>query len=337
MATAAASTADDPPADGAFFCRVFDAEGHSRAVALEVLAQCCPGDDALAWVDLGDAPAAMLDAVWQAWELPAAARAFVDGGTAPEMGQEGGHFWVRVIVAGGSGNREKLAGSVLSCITGDNRVVTFHRQPIDFVEDMRGRQWGNGALGVLCAESFVATLLDRQLASYFTAINDYEIAIERLEVRILGERARDMLPELQRLRRWASRLRRMLAPHRRVFGALSRPDFRPDENRTAERHFVALDTRFERAMDMVENARELVLGSFELFSNQTALRTNDAMRVLTFVTVVTGLLATIVGALGMNFRAGFFKTDDVGFFAVVGGLLLLAAGAFLLGRHRRWF
>lgn len=95
--------------------------------------------------------------------------------------------------------------------------------------------------------------------------------------------------------------------------------------------------RFERALDMVENARDQVLGTFELFSNQTALRTNQAMRVLTFVTVVTGLMATIVGALGMNFGTHFFQSDDAGFYGVIAGLVALAAGAFVLGRRQRWF
>ena len=320
-----------------FFCRVFDACGNFRTFATDDLDACSPGDDALAWVDLHDAGASQLDRVWRAWQLPAAARQFMLDGSTPEVGQEGDYFWVRVVVAEQRGGKEKLAGGVLACIGGRNRVVSFHRQPIDFIEMMKDQREGRVAMGLLGAESFVAALLDRQLGSYFDAINEYEIAIERLEVRILGTGADDALAELQRLRRWASRLRRMLAPHRNVFGAMARPDFRPDEGKAADRHFVALDTRYERAMDMVENARELVLGSFELFSNQTALRTNKAMRVLTFVTVVTGLLATVVGALGMNFGASFFNSDDFGFAVVVAALLVLAGGALLLGRLRRWF
>ncbi|MGE8280886.1 MAG: CorA family divalent cation transporter, partial [Stenotrophomonas sp.] len=113
--------------------------------------------------------------------------------------------------------------------------------------------------------------------------------------------------------------------------------FRPSEDRQAERHFVALDTRFERAMDMIENARELVIGSFELFSGQVALRTDGTMRVLTFVTVVAGVLATFVGALGMNFQAGVFESKDVGFWSVVGGLLLFSAAVTVFARRRRWF
>ena len=90
-------------------------------------------------------------------------------------------------------------------------------------------------------------------------------------------------------------------------------------------------------MDMVENARDLVVGSFELFSSQTALTANETMKVLTFVTVVIGMLAVIGGILGMNFEAPFFKTGVVGFSVAVGLMLVLAAGAVLLGHRRRWF
>jgi len=116
-----------------------------------------------------------------------------------------------------------------------------------------------------------------------------------------------------------------------LFGALSRPDFRPSESREAERQFFALDTRFERAMDMIENARALVIGSFELFSGQVALRTNGSMRVLTFVNVIAGVLATFVGALGMNFEASLFQPRDAGFWLIVGGLLLFSGAMTWIG------
>jgi len=333
--------ADSGAVDGAedarasFFCRMFDAQGQAQRIGARSLAACQPAHDALAWVDLCDPSDEEVEAVWAAWQLPPAARQFLDGGTVPEVGQSDSCFWVRAVVVRASGDKDRINGAVLVCVAGADRVVTFRREPIDFLEELRVQQ--PGKVGVLRAESFVATLLDRLLVSYFKAIDEHELAIERLEVSILGKGACDALNELQRLRRWASRLRRMLAPHRVVFGAMSRPDFRPDEGRAADRHFIALNMRFERALDMVENAREQVLGTFELFSNQTALRTNRAMRVLTFVTVVTGLMATIVGALGMNFGTRLFESDDAGFYGVLAGLVALGAGAFVLGRRQRWF
>lgn len=129
----------------------------------------------------------------------------------------------------------------------------------------------------------------------------------------------------------------MLVPHRVLYAALARPDFRPDAPGEASRHFESLDSRFERDMDMVEHARELVLGSFSLFSSQTALKTNDFMRTLTFVTVITGALATLVGALGVNFDAAFFGTKDVGFWVAVTAMAGVTVVAILLARWRRWF
>jgi magnesium transporter len=326
-----------PPTDNddTFFAKLFGAE-QPRVLSAEELGV-EPGDRSLLWVDLHDPPEPLLAQVWEQCGFPAEARSFLDDGTMPEAGQDGDYFWVRCVVVDEATGQEDTAGSVLVCVAGRNRVLSVRWRGIAFLDELRQAEPRRIALGRLSAESFVASLLDRQLSTYFDAISDYEMAVERLEVDLLGGNERSCLPELQRLRQWASRLRRMLAPHRNVFSVMARPDFRPDQDATAERHFVALDTRFERAMDMVENARELVIGSFELFSNQTALRTNDFMRVLTFVTVITGVLATIVGALGMNFEAGIFKSRDQGFWLAIGGLLLLGAVSLVLGKRRRWF
>jgi Mg2+ and Co2+ transporter CorA len=73
-----------------------------------------------------------------------------------------------------------------------------------------------------------------------------------------------------------------------------------------------------------------------LFSSQTALRTNDAMRALTFVTVLIGTLAVLAGILGMNFDVPFFKTAAKGFWtaiAAMGGIVVIAV---LVARRWRW-
>lgn len=61
------------------------------------------------------------------------------------------------------------------------------------------------------------------------------------------------------------------------------------------------------------------------------------MRTLTFVTVITGALATLVGALGMNFDAALFQTRDVGFWVSVTVLAGLTVVAVLLARWKKWF
>jgi Mg2+ and Co2+ transporter CorA len=224
-------------------------------------------------------------------------------------------------------------------LAGPNYVLSVHREPIEFLTTLRERERAETELGALSAESFVASLLDWQISTYFEAVSDLEAAVDKLEVAILGSRKHhESLPELLILRRAASRLRLMLSSHRKLFNALARPDFRPVRGGgEADANFRALDIRYERAVDTVENARALVVGSFELYTSRTAQRTSDTVRVLTFATVLLGSLSVIAGVLGMNFpQFAFFATGAHGFWTSIAIMAGFSGSALLLAWLRGW-
>jgi Mg2+ and Co2+ transporter CorA len=223
-------------------------------------------------------------------------------------------------------------------VVGPNAVLTLHRAPLPFLDELFDRDDPDSQLGVLSADSFAASLLDRMLTAYFAAIDSLEDEVDEFEVALLVPRLQgSKLPALRKLRRTVSTLRRMLASHRDLFDALSRPDFRPDRQDEANGHFVAVSARYERAVDAVENARSLLIGAFELLSARQSQQTNDSMRVLTFVTVLLGSLAVIAGVLGMNFDAGLFHTGSRGLWTAIGGMALIVIAATLWARARGWW
>ncbi|WP_312327948.1 CorA family divalent cation transporter [Stenotrophomonas sp.] len=296
------------------------------------------GDEELLWVDLCGANEIQVEEVWRALDLAKESLPASPLATNPKLEKFGSHFLARV-VAVVPGQNLQFRGAVLTILAGANFVVTHHAEEIDFLADIRARSPETVCdIGCLGEASFVAALLDWHLSTYFSAAALYEVEIERLESRILSDQppGRSALPQLCALRGAASRLRRMLAPHRVVFDGLSRPDFVPDGAEDVARHLRDLDDRFERALDVVENARELVVGSFQLFSTQTELQTNERMKLLTFVTVVTGLLAVIAGALGMNFQANFFSLKTEGFWIAVAVMAALGLLSVVIGRRRGW-
>ncbi|HEY0333656.1 MAG TPA: CorA family divalent cation transporter, partial [Stenotrophomonas sp.] len=304
-----------------------------RRLQVDELPDTKPGSDELLWVDLTAPSDEVVSQVWQALELDEQFKPVDPEPTYPGLWKLRTHFVARVVSVG-VGEDLEFQGTVLTLVAGQDFVVTYHAREIAFLSELKARQ--DDALtdiGCLGEASFVAILLDWHLSTYFAAGAAFEIEIERLEVAILSDVSpgRLALPRLRLLRKSASRLRRMLAPHRVVFDGLSRPDFAPEDRAEVTRHLHALDTRFERAMDIVENARELVVGSFQLFSTQTELQTNERMKLLTFVTVVLGLLAVIAGVLGMNFNASFFESKTLGFFVAVGGMLALGSVATVIG------
>jgi Mg2+ and Co2+ transporter CorA len=325
---------------------LFDADGADRALAADAIDIASLSERQLLWidVDVGDAESIDEDSAARWASLARRLDLGVDGeqvlreldGSA-RLQNFGDWFLVQVVAAENSGGL-RFRGRRLAILCGNNHVVSVHRGPVEFIDRLRDREHAQTRIGSLSAEGFTASLLDWMLESYLHAVADFEAAVDRLEVSVLARSVdRDSLPELARLRRGASRLRRMLAPHRHVFDALARPDFRPDDSGVADRQFRALEQRFERALDAVENTRDLVVGSFELFTTRTAERTNDTMRALTFVTVLLGSLAMIAGALGMNFKAGFFETADTGFWSAIGMMAAIVVLAVAIGHWRRWF
>jgi Mg2+ and Co2+ transporter CorA len=321
---------------------LFDADGADRMLDPGAIDRTALSERTLLWVDVdledGDGTDPVVLDLARRLQLGDEGEhllATLNGGV--QLRNIGDWFLVQVVAVEHVGQL-KFSGRPLAIVCGENFVVSLHHGAIAFIEQLRDRERADTRIGSLSAEGFTASLLDWMVESYLHAVSDFEAAVDRLEVAVLASRVdRDSLPQLAELRRGASRLRRMLAPHRSVFGALARPDFRPDEQGVADRQFRALEQRFERAMDAVEIARDLVVGSFDLFTTRTAQRTNDTMRALTFVTVLLGSLAMIAGALGMNFKAGFFDSADTGFWTAIGAMAGIVVVAVSIARWRRWF
>lgn len=207
----------------------------------------------------------------------------------------------------------RLGGIPVALAVGRNVVVSARRGPVGFLDDVLDNHADHLRVGALEAMVFAMALLDRMLTDYLDARDAFETLLDRLEIRILRRPRPAQLRELQRLRQLASKMRRHLAVQRDVFEALARPDFDPGQSSDADAATRLIGWRYSRAMDSIETARELVNGSFDVYSSRTADSTNQAMHVLTVVTVAMGLAATIAGVLGMNFEASVFDTGTRGF------------------------
>lgn len=324
---------------------LFDADAEDRELEEADIDVAALGEHQLLWVDLeederGDGEACLARLV-DALGLGEGRDALQSLNGMPVLQNFGDWFLVAVTAVENDGKLQ-FAGRGLAIACGERFVLSLHRGPLKILDELHDRERGETRIGSLRPESFTASLLDWQVDSYLHAVSDLEEAVDRLEVSVLSSHVyHECLPELARLRRCASRLRRMLAPHRHVFGALARPDFRPDEDeegtaRGPNKAFRTLEKRFERAMDAVENARDLVVGSFQLFTSRSAQRTNATMRVLTFVTVLSGALAVIVGAFGMNFTTPLFDSGATGFWLTVAAMALVAVVAVVVARWKRW-
>lgn len=225
----------------------------------------------------------------------------------------------------------------LTFAVGPNVVVTLHAADTGFLASVLDNEADYLRVGKLDSMTFAASLLDRMLTDYLDERDDFETILDELELSILRKPEPGVLEELQRMRRTASKLRQLLTDQRDLFDAIGRPDFDPHLSQRAGHNCRLLRTRYTQVTTSMETARELVNGSFDLYTSRVAENTNATMHTLTFITVVIGLLATIAGVMGMNFDAPLYGAGNRGFLFTVGamvGIAMLALGWLARRRFR---
>lgn len=247
-------------------------------------------------------------------------------------------FFRLFIVSVESKDSEKIRRIPIDIIAGKSFVVTIHEGEVDYFCEFRDREKGETNIGELDAESFLATLLDLHIVSYFRALEEIEKEVDELDDRILKKDldTNEFLSEMVEMRQSVTNLRRWFLPHRNVFYALARPDFQQIAESDSADNFRQLNEHFEHAFDAIEASRETVLSLFDLYATKSAQLTNELVQRLTFITLIIGVLGVVAGIFGMNFEADeIFKAEN-GFWISLGGMVLLAVSLTILAKFKKW-
>lgn len=229
---------------------------------------------------------------------------------------------------------DKVGRRELDLYARKNLVLTVHDGPIAAIERFEEEFDGDTLMGALDAGSFLAALVDTVLTTYFASVEAIEREIDALdEVALRGPDSKLFLDEVLLLRRRVAVLRRTIAPHREAFAPLARSDVALDE--VLGHPQPTLLERLERAIDAVENARQLLVGSLDIYLGRAAQRTNEVMKVLTILSAVLLPAVALAGIMGMNFKMDFFEVS-ANFWVVLGAMLLFAVGILGVARARHW-
>jgi magnesium transporter len=321
-----------------FRVRRFDADRIDDELTFDEAISSKPGRRQLLWIDIaGDLSSSEAEILAGRFKLdPRTRRALQTAGDHPHLALSGGYFHLRVAAEPEHADAAKTKW--LDVIAGRNVVISQHRAPIRFLDDLDDRIEADTTLGDLDSATFVATMLDSTVTSYFHAADAIEDVVDQFDERSLGEDGRrELLADLVAVRRRIAMLRRVLTDHRQVFASLASADLAqvvgsPD----SASGFQPVAIRFEGAVAAVEASRDLLLGSFDVYMTRTAQRTNDIMKVLALATVLLLPGSLVAGLLGMNVSVPLAKDDPLSFWIVVGGVLLFIAALLVAARRRRW-
>ncbi len=213
--------------------------------------------------------------------------------------------------AGGSGRRRTRTPSrrALDIVAGHGWVVTVHDGPLEALDRLDATTEGETRFGALTRRASWPPSPTRSSPATSSLAEGIEREIDRLDERALRRRPRnDVLARIVALRRRIGLIRRTLAPHRVAFAALARPEMELHEE--LGRPWPGLTERLDRAIDAVENLRDLLLGTFDIHMGRAAQDANDVMKVLTLLSAVLLPAVVLAGIMGMNFKLPFFDEAE---------------------------
>ena len=136
-----------------------------------------------------------------------------------------------------------------------------------------------------------------------------------------GRRSDEDIEVLVQMRQQNGKLRRALAAHRSALVALTHPELEALGNNASGERFQSLFTRFEATLQEARDAREAIVGSFDVLIARGGHQTNQIMKVLTLASVILLPGALMAGVMGMNFKVGFFENAWL-FWVVVAAIVL---------------
>jgi magnesium transporter len=333
---------------------LYDADGRDRQVTLDERTLDDVGDRQLLWVDVDNRNEAEIKAVAMALDLPPD---LVDDLTRPSptamARRHRGAFHLTLLAVGEPESRDgpddtppspsaptstpepsdpaEVDVRPIDVWIGANHVATVHEGTIDAFEAFDDSVRDASRLGALTSADLTAALIDSVLGFYLRHVEALERRVDALDELAMRRRESERFrAEVVAIRRRVTALRRALAPHRQALAPLARVDFEIEE---LGRVWPGLLERLEVALNAIENVRELLVGTMDVYLSGLSDRTNLVMKRLAILNGALLPAIVLAGVMGMNFDIAFFD-EPSNFFVVVVAMVVVAIGGLVLAR--RW-
>lgn len=259
--------------------------------------------DKINWINvqgLGDIQ--LIEALGKKFQLhPLALEDVLNTAHRPKMENHGSHLFIISAMVYFHTPQEIIAEQI-SLFVGENFVLTLQEESgEDLFERIRERiRSGHGNLRHAQSDYLAYCILDAVVDNNYPILETIGDGLAEIEELLLEKPSRETLRKLYEVKRLLLQVRRVIWPHREVFGSLLRDESGLIQPGT---HLFLRDCydHITQLIDMVESYRDLGAGLMDVYISSVGIRTNEIMRVLTLVSTFFIPLTFLAGVYGMNF------------------------------------
>lgn len=230
----------------------------------------------------------------------------------------------------------QLSTIELDIFLGKNYVVTFHKEPVKSVREVRESVqkkpevfMGHGA------DLLVHAVLDHLVDNYTPVLDQYDERIDLLEEEMFNSHSKDYLSLIMQVKRDIFHLKRIVGPQRDTVNFLTR-------NPTAfikPKHMMYFRDVYDhlfRIYGIVEGFHEMITSILQVYFSHSSHKLNEVMKRMTVLATLTMPALIIASIYGMNFQHMPELGWRYGYTLSLGGMFVVSLVMLIWMKFKKW-
>jgi magnesium transporter len=231
---------------------------------------------------------------------------------------------------------EQLGVPQVCFLIGSQYLITFQDRYFGFFDPVRERiRAGIGPIRHSGSDYLAYTLIDAIVDRYYPVVEQISVELDALEEDVVEDAMPEDLARLHRIRRDLAALRRVAWPQRETIQDMVRSPS-PFLSDGARVYLRDTDDHMAQIVGRLDFCREVAVGLMDLYLATMGHRQNEIMKVLTLMASIFIPLTFIAGIYGMNFENMPELQSRIGYFVVLGAMVVLAVSLVIYFRRRGW-
>ncbi|MCK9320876.1 MAG: magnesium transporter CorA family protein [Bacteroidales bacterium] len=187
---------------------------------------------------------------------------------------------------------------------------------------------------VQSSDSLLYNILDRLMVETYTLILRIGTEVDGINYDIFSKKSEKVIEQLSITRKNIISLNTTFKPQVRVFHKFESGGIKGYEEDMEDYWGNILD-QYQKMFDLVEDYGELIEGLSHTFDSLQTNKTNEIMRILTFISTIMLPLSVISGIYGMNVNLPFMQKGWV-FGGIIALMVVVVVGFIFYFKKKRW-
>jgi len=235
---------------------------------------------------------------------------------------------------------DKIISGEVDFFVGHGFLITVHNNNLKALVDFfnLGKKSPNSLLAYSLESSAILLyeILGHLLDSCYNLLDENSIKINEVEDLIFSSQQSEAVEMILNLRRNIVNIRKVMQNHKNILQTLMDMESTLVEKIAIKKYYNSLVEHSKRIWESLDNQKELI----EVLNNTNESllndRMTDIMKTLTIFSVIVFPLTLLAAIFGMNAKYMPFVEHPMGFWMILGIMLLCSFGMLLFFKHKRW-